>query len=34
MNTGSAAEALGALGLGTETIVQTTYQLFVEAIQK
>lgn len=34
MNTGSAAEALGALGLGTETIVQTIYQHFVEAIQK
>ena len=34
MNTGSAAEALGALGLGTETIVQTIYQPFVEAIQK
>ena len=29
---GSAAEALGALGLGTETIVQTIYQPFVEAI--
>ena len=34
INTGSAAEALGALGLGTETIVQTIYQPFVEAIQK
>jgi pyrroloquinoline quinone (PQQ) biosynthesis protein C len=34
MNTGSAAEALGALGLGTETIVQTIYQPFVDAIQK
>jgi pyrroloquinoline quinone (PQQ) biosynthesis protein C len=34
MNTGSAAEALGALGLGTETIVQTIYQPFGEAIQK
>ena len=34
MTTGSAAEALGALGLGTETIVQTIYQPFVEAIQK
>jgi pyrroloquinoline quinone (PQQ) biosynthesis protein C len=29
---GSAAEALGALGLGTETIVQTIYQPFVDAI--
>jgi pyrroloquinoline quinone (PQQ) biosynthesis protein C len=34
INTGSAAEAVGALGLGTETIVQTIYQPFVEAIQK
>jgi pyrroloquinoline quinone (PQQ) biosynthesis protein C len=34
MITGSAAEALGALGLGTESIVQTIYQPFVEAIQK
>ena len=32
LSTGSAAEALGALGLGTETIVQTIYQPFVEAI--
>lgn len=30
---GSAAEALGALGLGTETIVQTIYQPFVQAIE-
>ena len=34
LNTGSAAEALGALGLGTETIVQTIYQPFVDAINK
>jgi CRP-like cAMP-binding protein len=34
LNTGSAAEALGALGLGTETIVQTIYQPFVHAINK
>ena len=34
LNTGSAAEALGALGLGTETIVQTIYQPFVEAISR
>lgn len=32
LTTGSAAEALGALGLGTETIVQTIYQPFVEAV--
>jgi pyrroloquinoline quinone (PQQ) biosynthesis protein C len=32
LSNGSAAEALGALGLGTETIVQTIYQPFVEAI--
>ncbi|MFN9621395.1 MAG: TenA family transcriptional regulator [Cyanobacteriota bacterium] len=32
LTTGSAAEALGALGLGTETIVQTIYQPFVAAI--
>ena len=31
---GSAAEALGALGLGTETIVQTIYQPFVQAIER
>jgi pyrroloquinoline quinone (PQQ) biosynthesis protein C len=31
---GSAAEALGALGLGTETIVQTIYQPFVLAIER
>ena len=31
---GSAAEALGALGLGTETIVQTLYQPFVDAIER
>jgi pyrroloquinoline quinone (PQQ) biosynthesis protein C len=31
---GSAAEALGALGLGTETIVQTIYQPFVDAINR
>jgi pyrroloquinoline quinone (PQQ) biosynthesis protein C len=31
---GSAAEALGALGLGTETIVQTIYQPFVRAIER
>jgi pyrroloquinoline quinone (PQQ) biosynthesis protein C len=34
LNSGSAAEALGALGLGTETIVQTIYQPFVAAIQQ
>jgi pyrroloquinoline quinone (PQQ) biosynthesis protein C len=34
LNTGSAAEALGALGLGTETIVQTIYQPFVAAINQ
>ena len=32
LTNGSAAEALGALGLGTETIVQTIYQPFVDAI--
>jgi pyrroloquinoline quinone (PQQ) biosynthesis protein C len=32
LSNGSAAEALGALGLGTETIVQTIYQPFVDAI--
>ncbi len=32
LTNGSAAEALGALGLGTETIVQTIYQPFVAAI--
>lgn len=31
---GSPAEALGALGLGTETIVQTIYQPFVDAIER
>jgi len=31
LNGASAAEALGALGLGTETIVQTIYQPFVAA---
>lgn len=31
---GSPAEALGALGLGTETIVQTIYQPFVDAIDR
>ena len=31
---GSAAEALGALGLGTETIVQSIYQPFVDAIER
>ena len=34
LNTGTAAEALGALGLGTESIVQTIYQPFVHAISK
>ncbi len=34
LNTGSAAEALGALGLGTETIVQTIYRPFVAAINQ
>ena len=34
LSCGSAAEALGALGLGTETIVQTIYQPFVEAIDR
>ena len=32
LTNGNAAEALGALGLGTETIVQTIYQPFVDAI--
>ncbi len=32
LTSGSAAEALGALGPGTETIVQTIYQPFVAAI--
>jgi CRP-like cAMP-binding protein len=31
---GSTAEALGALGLGTETIVQALYQPFVDAIER
>jgi CRP-like cAMP-binding protein len=31
---GSPAEALGALGLGTEAIVQTIYQPFVDAIER
>ena len=31
LNNGSPAEALGALGLGTESIVRTIYQPFVEA---
>lgn len=31
---GSAAEAVGALGLGTETIVQTLYQPFVLALER
>lgn len=31
---GSPAEALGALGLGTETIVQSLYQPFVTAIER
>ena len=34
LNGGTAAQALGALGLGTETIVQTIYQPFVDAIAK
>lgn len=33
LTNGSPAEAVGALGLGTETIVQTLYQPFVAAIQ-
>jgi len=32
LTNGSPAEAVGALGLGTETIVQTLYQPFVKAI--
>lgn len=34
LTSGSPAEALGALGLGTETIVQTIYQPFVDAIER
>lgn len=34
LTNGTPAEALGALGLGTETIVQTIYQPFVEAINR
>ena len=34
LTNGTAAEALGALGIGTETIVQTIYQPFVDAIQR
>jgi pyrroloquinoline quinone (PQQ) biosynthesis protein C len=34
LNYGSAAEALGALGLGTENIVSTIYQPFVKALSK
>ena len=34
LTNGSPAEALGALGLGTETIVQTIYQPFVAAIER
>jgi CRP-like cAMP-binding protein len=34
LSNGSPAEALGALGLGTETIVQTIYQPFVAAIDR
>lgn len=34
LTNGSPAEALGALGLGTETIVQTIYQPFVDAIER
>lgn len=34
LNNGSPAEALGALGLGTETIVQSIYQPFVNAIER
>ena len=32
LTTGSPAEAVGALGLGTETIVQRIYEPFVDAI--
>ncbi len=34
LSNGSPAEALGALGLGTESIVQTIYQPFVDAIRQ
>jgi quercetin dioxygenase-like cupin family protein/pyrroloquinoline quinone (PQQ) biosynthesis protein C len=34
LSNGSPAEALGALGLGTECIVQTIYQPFVDAIRQ
>ncbi len=34
LSNGSPAEAVGALGLGTETIVQTLYQPFVKAINR
>lgn len=34
LTNGSPAEALGALGLGTEGIVQTIYQPFVDAIER
>jgi pyrroloquinoline quinone (PQQ) biosynthesis protein C len=34
LSNGSPAEALGALGLGTESIVQTIYQPFVAAIRQ
>jgi pyrroloquinoline quinone (PQQ) biosynthesis protein C len=34
LSSGSPAEALGALGLGTESIVQTIYQPFVNAIRQ
>lgn len=34
LTNGSPAEAIGALGLGTETIVQTLYQPFVAAIDR
>ena len=34
LSTGSPAEALGALGLGTENIVRTIYGSFVQAIER
>lgn len=34
LSSGSPAEALGALGLGTESIVRTIYQPFVDAIRQ
>jgi hypothetical protein len=34
ISAGSAAEAVGALGLGTESIVSTLYRPFVQAIER